>query len=300
MRLPVDLWPQQANRPRFSFPAALLTSFVLGALIVLAKTTEIPRIFWENERIALGVVVLGGAVVAVGWGRTRQAPYARWYAIAALCAVLPVALGMLGLAVRGEVQGFDVSIFVKSVGFLGFFSAAGALVTQEVAFRRLLVGQSGDAGLLVVLVSALVFGAWHAVIPHDGALIPTVLLATLNGVVLGSLYLLSRSLLIPAFFHGLQNGMVKGYYAAVAAESGEVLSAGVLWIPMILVTLLTACLLAISAARRTGFLGTFMIPLLSGDVPAADVSSIAPVAAGAEPRKSGATDNLTLTDDSDD
>ncbi len=302
MRLPVDLWPQAVTRQRFSIAATLLTSLVFGALIVLAGSTGIPRLFWESERTALAVVVMGGTAFAVGWGRTRQAPYGRWYAIAALCAVLPVALGMLGLAVRGEVHGFDITVFVKSVGFFAFFAASGALVTQELAFRRLLVGQSGDAGLLVVLIGALVFGAWHAVIPHDGALLQTVGLATLNGVVLGSLYILSRSLLVPAVFHGLQNGVVKASHAAVTADSGEMLSANALWIPMMLVTVITACFLAVSVSRRTGFLGSLWVSSAVGLAPTDDDAPVGPdhPVEADEVRDPGATDHLTLTDDTND
>ena len=260
MRLPLDLWPRAPRRETFSIPLAILVALVLGGLILVATSTRLPAAFLETDRSAVAVVVVGGTAMALGWGRVRQRAYARWYLVAAICAVVPVTLGMLGLAVRGEVSSFNPSVFLQAACLFSVIGAAGSLVTQEIAFRRLLIGQSGDAGLIVVLMAAAVFGLWHAIIPTEGTSVPSVLQGTANGVVLGSLYILSRSLLVPAAFHGIQSGMIKGFYAAARTDTGQPLEPGLLWIPIVLVTLITGGFLAYAVSRRAGFFGAAFTP----------------------------------------
>ena len=75
--------------------------------------------------------------------------------------------------------------FIQVAGFFFVVGSAAALVTQELAFRRILIGQAGDAGLAVVLISAVAFGVWHATVPDPvGGLLTVVLNGTLQGVVL--------------------------------------------------------------------------------------------------------------------
>lgn len=256
MRLPLELWPRAPRRELFSIPFSIIAAAVLGGMILVSASTRIPAAFLETGRGAVPVVVAGGTAMALGWGRVSQRAFSRWYLVAAVCAVVPVALGMLGLGIRGEVTSFNPRIFFQAACLFAVIGTAGSLVTQEVAFRRLLIGQSGDAGLVIVLAAAVIFGLWHGVIPAEGTSIPTVLQGTANGVVLGSLYVLSRSLLVPAVFHGIQSGLIKGFYASAAAETGQPLGPGSLWIPIVLVTLITGGFLAYAVNRRSGFLGT--------------------------------------------
>ena len=135
-------------------------------------------------------------------------------------------------------------------------AATGSLVTQELAFRRLLVGQAGDAGLAVVGGSAVAFAAWHLVIPTGGSMVQVGAGALINGVALGSLYALSRSLLVCAWYHGVQLAGLNAlrYQASVAVGSEVGLGDG-FWFTQLGLATLAAAGLAYFVWRRNGLLG---------------------------------------------
>jgi len=93
-------------------------------------------------------------------------------------------------------------------------TCAGALVTEELAFRGYLITRLRRRGaLFALLASAVMFGLWH--LPpslfflHGEWAVRTVYFIdiTLLGVVLGSLFLRSGSLLPCALLHGVWNAL---------------------------------------------------------------------------------------------
>ncbi|HXL10796.1 MAG TPA: CPBP family intramembrane glutamic endopeptidase, partial [Gemmatimonadales bacterium] len=112
-----------------------------------------------------------------------------------------------------------------------FFLAADttvAFVTEELAFRRALVGPPDSAGLGTLALTAFVFGVWHAVQPGYGAApLGTLLGTALGGFVAGCVYALSGSLTAAALYHGLHNAPLKALGDAPIVTGRGGLASGV-------------------------------------------------------------------------
>ena len=256
MRLPLDLWPQQPKRDEFSLSWAITHAAVIGAVILLARSSEVPSVLAETDRGLLVAIVAGGTVWALAWGQIRQRIYFRWYGVAAAVAVLPLLARMV--AVASQPAGWPAIQWVTFVQLAAFFfvvGSAAALVTQELAFRRIMVGQAGDAGLAVVLIAAVAFGVWHALAPDPtGGMLAAGLNGTLHGVVLGSLYSLSRSLLVPAVYHGASTAGIRALDLGTIAPEGLTATGGPTTVGMV-VTGIVAAIFAYHVNRRSGFMG---------------------------------------------
>ena len=204
MGLPLDLWPLHPARARFSQMAALATAVVLGVLMIASGPSDLPAGMIETEKGLVVAVIVGSAVWSLAWGQVRHQMVFRWYGIAVLAAVAPVVIGLITMAAQdGGLPPLRTGVLLRVAAFFLVVGSTTALVTQELAFRRVLIGQAGDAGLATVLVAAVLFGAWNAVAPDPpGGALQAAVLGSLRGVVLGCLYSLSRSLLVPALCHG--------------------------------------------------------------------------------------------------
>lgn len=259
MRLPLDLWPSQPQRPRFSVLAAVAVSLVFGGMILISGPVGAASEFLDSAGPGAQLaVVAGGVGWALGWGHTQQSPFSRWYGLALALGLLPIAAGVLWLVIRdGGVPSFEVSVLLRETAFFLTVGTCAALLTQELAFRRLLIGQSGDAGLLAVVLSAAIFGVWHAVAPAEqGELSRAVITATVEGLVLGSVYLLSRSLLVPALLHGVSVGVSRG----LQFSAGPEVSLGDrMWVAETVTATAVALVLGIIVARRSGLFGTLQL-----------------------------------------
>ena len=256
MRLPLDLWPQHPERERFSLPAAAGAAVVMGVVLVLAEPTELPAIMADTDSGALFAIIVGGAVWALAWGRLHQRVFLRWYGFAAAAAGIPVLVGVIALAIQGgALPTISWGQYLRVAGFFLVVGSAGTLVTQEIAFRRVLVGQAGDAGLATVLLAAVVFGAWHGLAPDPvGGVLRVAVTASLHGVVLGSLYALSRSLLVPAFYHGVSTAALRAFDLTAAAPDGAPPYADrMTW--AVVATAIVASGLGYQVLQRSGFLG---------------------------------------------
>ncbi len=256
MRLPLDLWPQQPERDKFSLPLAIAPAAVMGAVILLARSSQVPAVLAETDRGLLVAIVAGGTVWALAWGRIQQRIYFRWYGVAAAVAVLPLLARMV--VVASQPAGWPDIQWVTFVQLAAFFFVVGstaALVTQELAFRRILIGQAGDAGLAIVLIAAVAFGVWHAWAPDlAGGMFTAGVNGTLHGVVLGSLYSLSRSLLVPAVYQGASTAGMRAFDLGTVAPEGVTAIGGPTTIGMV-VTGIVAAIFAYHVNRRSGFMG---------------------------------------------
>jgi len=265
MRLPLDLWPRAPVRERFSVAIAIGVALILGVMILLAKPTGLPTEFRDYGKAALPVVVLGGTVWALAWGHTDQLAFKRWYLTAAAAAIGPWIIAVLVLLILGELAPFAFSGFLRSFLFFFVIATAGSLVTQELAFRRILIGQSGDAGLLIVAAAAVIFGAWHAILPGSASMWPVIISSVVHGFVMGALYLMSRSLLVSSLYHGLHSGLTKGLQAASVDPTGAT-APPPLWIPLVVATSIIAVVLAVQVNQRTGLVGAVHIDRTIPDV----------------------------------
>jgi hypothetical protein len=258
MRLPLDLWPRAPKRERVSLLAAVAVAVGMGGLIVVSRPLGVSGILLETDRMAVLAIVAGATAWALAWGVTNQAAFLRWYGIAVLVAAVPILFAVALDTVRyGELPDVRVGLFLQVACFFLVAGAAGSLVTQELAFRRLLIGQSGDAGLIVVVVGAVLFGLWRAMIPETmGGFSQTLLTMSLGGLVMGSLYLLSRSLLVPALYQGVYSGLVRGLQLSTVEPGSSEVYTDKIWLPMIVATAVAAVVLGYNVLQRAGFLGT--------------------------------------------
>ena len=256
MRLPLDLWPQQPERDGFSLRLAVAVAAVMGVVILLARSSEVPAVLAETDRGLLVAIVVGGTAWALACGRIQQRIYLRWYSIAAGVAVLALLARVTAVAMQPTGwPAIHWTTFFQLAAFFFVAAAAAALVTQELAFRRILIGQAGDAGLAVVLIAAVAFGVWHALaLDPGGGMLIAAANGTLHGVVLGSLYSLSRSRLGPAVYHGAATAGLRAFELASVAPEGATVSGGPAVVSMV-VTGAVAAILAFQVNRRSGFMG---------------------------------------------
>ena len=256
MGLPLDLWPQYPARARFSQPAALAAAVVLGVLMIASGPSDLPASMIETEKGLVVAVIVGSAVWSLAWGQVHHRWVLRWYGIAALAAVGPVLIGLITMTAQdGGLPPLQTGVLLRAAAFFVVVGSAGALVTQELAFRRVLIGQAGDAGLATVLIAAALFGAWSAVAPDPpGGVLQVAVLGSLRGVVLGCLYSLSRSLLVPALCHGAWLAAIHSIgVATTLTEDGQALEDRMT--SVIVATAVVAVVLAYQVSRRSGFVG---------------------------------------------
>src|SRR5207247_11214458 len=161
---------------------------------------------WRDDRAAavaaLPAVAAWGAAIAA----PRRRALWRWSAAAAVAALLPEAL--LFAVLRPAAP----SGFAAAFAFFLVADTAVAFATEELAFRRALVGRPDGAGLGALLFMAVVFGLWHAVPPgYGGAPWGTLLGTALGGLVAGCCAGHSGSLGPGALSHGPHNVPLKSW-----------------------------------------------------------------------------------------
>ncbi len=214
---PIGLVPEGDFRPQF------LPWLVVAVAVVFSLAIGFSKIAVATEArglvdVGLWVIVISGVLA---WGFVvafvPQRPYAQWFVGAAVLALAPYAIGavtsdvgaqacMLGVPDVSAPNSCEISVF-RGFHFFVPTSICGALVTYELGFRRLLVGDPETGGVVLVIVAAIVAGAWAWMVGGD---IPGmasrawVLGATALGA--GSLYVLSGSLLVSSLYTGTAVG----------------------------------------------------------------------------------------------
>ena len=172
MHLPLGLWPAGPWRSRFSNTAVVGVALVFGAGVVLSSPSET---LGAQLDPAMFITVVGGVIAwGVAWAMVRQRPYLWWYGTAVGVALVPFLVAVLDgalaagppicLVVAAPVdQGTPCEApALRTLVFLVAVVSPAALVTLEMAFRRLLIGQPDQAGLVLVLAAAAVHGGWLA------------------------------------------------------------------------------------------------------------------------------------------
>lgn len=115
--------------------------------------------------------------------------------------------------VRGQIGiGFRTLLLIIFIS--AFFTFLGSLITEELGFRGYLIGRFkkfGDAQALVL--SSFLFGLWHLppslILLRSGAGRSAIYVFNifLLGILLGYLFLESKSLLPPSLCHGMWNAL---------------------------------------------------------------------------------------------
>jgi hypothetical protein len=272
MHLPSRIWPEGPYRRKFSIPAVLAVALLLAALLLLSRlgTSEALTDFAD---VGMFVLVLAGTVLlGFGFAMVKQRPYVRWYAIALGLALLPHIIGLLFsspaassasgarfcLVTLGQSSVTESELLtcraaaLPSFLFLFAIGVTSKLITEEVAFRRLFIGCSGNSGLLTVLAAGVAATAWYVILARAGVTgTAGALLSGVAAVTAGCLFVLSCSLLVSAAYNA---AFAASYWAVELARpvaAGAADEAGVppsVWF----VTLLIAGLLCYWVAREKG------------------------------------------------
>jgi len=250
MRIPLGLWPDSPWRKRFSVVAVLVTAGILAVSISLfGRSLHAGAEAWLDPGRMVAAVV-GSVGLGFGFGFVRQRRLLVWYGIAVGLALVPTALELL--------FGARAALNLNTLGLLAFFTAVefpAKLVTEDIAFRRLLIGTASGAGLVSVLGSATIALIWYLVLKLSGVSgISIIWLGAFGAVSAGSIYVLSKSLMVSALFGAVQ---AAGYLALNVAPNPETVAtdssgAGVI---TLITTLLVSAGLSTQVFRSNGLLG---------------------------------------------
>jgi len=265
MHLPLGLWPEGPWRPRFSKSAVVGVAVAFGlCFVVFVPGSEALR-----ESVDAGVfvlVVLGVVGWGFSWAFVRQRSFTTWYAIGIAAALVPLVGGLVGLALRTDDtlhlcllavrEGTHGSVCdapaVQTFGFMVAICAASSLVTLELTFRRLLIGEPARAGLALVATAAIPYGLWVLLVQPDlPGLDAPLWLGMIGAIAAGSLYSLSGTLLVPALYSG---AVFAGYEALARALPEGVDGAIVFGWEFTVLHALTAVVLMAWVLHRRGML----------------------------------------------
>ena len=254
MHLPLGVWPDGPWRKQFSVPAVIGVAIVLSAMILISKVASLDS-FVEQLDFGTAVAVVGGTVaLGFGLGMVKQRRYLKWYGIASLLGILPSACGFAVGAHFAQTE-LSSTMVLPSLIFLTAIGTASKLVTEEIAFRRLLIGVTDGSGLLIVLVSCLVSLAWYAILARSGiGGAGAVLIGTMGALSAGCLYVLSRSLVVSAIF----SAVYSAGFSSIAVTSLAADTAGTLdgvSITMWIAAFVVCVGLAVVTVRKHGFVG---------------------------------------------
>lgn len=229
MHLRLGVWPEGPWRNRFVPLSVAVPALAFAALIVLIGRGA-PAL---ADQVDVGVAALAVAG-AVFWGYSvafvKQRAFMKWFAAAVGLAVAPLAAQLISSMRDGGLCLFSTAAesahaavptcqtaVVTSLAFLFAVGAPAGLVTEELAFRRILIGDTGKAGLVSVLAAAVGVVAWYALMVWtDVGTGSMVVWGGLGAVIAGCLYVLSRSLLVSACFNATFMG---GFWAIEMSRS---------------------------------------------------------------------------------
>ncbi|MFQ5703001.1 MAG: hypothetical protein ACE5HT_03175 [Gemmatimonadales bacterium] len=271
MHLPLGLWPSDGPwRDNFSIPAVLIVAAAFSITILASAGGS--DVLISQVDLGRGILVVGGVV---GWGFAvafvHQRPFVRWYTAATALALLPLIVSLLldtaigdpgsahvcllttgGAAVTGAESAGCAAAAVPSLIFLSAITIASKLVAEEIAFRRLLVGEPHGAGLLPVLIGTVGATAWYGLLVSSGiGDSGLVLLGFVGALTASCLYVLSRSLLVSALYSGvLSAGVLTSQLARQLTDTQTLPRAPGpgMWVT----TLVTGIVMSVLVLRRNG------------------------------------------------
>jgi len=218
MNVPLGFWPSGPWRRRFLPRAALGPAGVIAAAVLLAAPARDPALVDLVDPGVYLLVAAGAVAWGLGTGLVTLRPFLPWMGLAVVLALAPT---LATMPFGGVQSGFTSEVcwlqllesptgagcriaYPWTVLFLAVVIAPAALVSHELAFRRVFLGVDGSAGVLAVLAAAGVAAAWAYLVGDQVVLAPdTWWLGASAAASAGSLYVLSRSVVVSATYTGL-------------------------------------------------------------------------------------------------
>lgn len=121
--------------------------------------------------------------------------------------------------------GISLWSLILIIAFNAFITFIIAFITEELAFRGYMISRLRRFGYLKPLIfSSLLFGIWHlppAIILLDYGILRSAIYVfniSLLGILFGSLFLESKSLIPPSIFHGVWNALDYGLFGLGEAQ----------------------------------------------------------------------------------
>jgi heme/copper-type cytochrome/quinol oxidase subunit 4 len=281
MHLPLAFWPDGPWRIEFSLVAVLLTALVVAGMLLIAGPNQPPVLASRIDPGTVVLVVTGTLVWGFACGVVRQRPFLNWYALAAAVALLPLVTNLLVSAGGSDMaQGVCIltaanaeqetgcrTAVLPTLVFLVAIGAGSKLITEEITFRRILIGDPKKAGLVHVAAAAAIAVAWFGVLAWAGiGTGETALLGGVAALTAGSIYVLSHSLMVSALYSAV---FFAGYWAVVLSQtSGGTTNRLPVPVSFWTSSLLAGIVLALVVVRRNGLLGHWRIrrePYVTGD-----------------------------------
>lgn len=233
MHLRLGIWPQGPWRAKF-VPVAVVVPALIFAALIIPIGRGAPAVL--SDHLDAGTAALA-VVGAVFWGYSvafvKQRTFLKWFAAAAGLALVPLAVQLMSsgnggtcvLSVASDAAGEGIrdcqTAVLTSLAFLFAIGAPVGLVTEELAFRRILIGETGRAGVVAVLAAAAGVAAWHGLMAWTAVGAESMVLwGGLGAIIAGCLYVLSRSLLASACF----NAMFMGGFSAIEMSRSSALA----------------------------------------------------------------------------
>jgi hypothetical protein len=270
LHMPLRIWPEGPWRRSFKASFVVACAGALAAVLLLTRPVMTDALADRADVGTFVLVAAGTVFLGFGLAMVRQASYLPWYGLAGLLALAPalvsVLLGALTPTADGSVSGCFLAAApgcaaagLPAFCFLLALGVPSKLVTEELAFRRLLIGCGRRTGLVWVLGAALAAAAWYGILAASGVgSVALVILGGLGGVAAGCLYVLSCSLVVSTVFSAV---LAAGYAALMLARQAPAdTSAPVQMLPTswIVVLALVALMLAVSVAKKNGLIGSLV------------------------------------------
>lgn len=226
MNAPLGIWPAGDARERFVPGWVIGAGAVVGGLVVAANPARSADLVPWLDRGRYALVIAGGLAWGYALAFVRQRRFVPWFGAAALLALVP-ALLEVGLRRGGETLcwmsgvGPECATGVLQAGAFGLSVVApSALVTTEIAFRRLVLGRTAGAGMLLVLASALSMAAWYAAVSPEWPPWASLLWWLAAGAAAAALYALSGSLLVSALYVAVLEAGALALHGGAVARAG--------------------------------------------------------------------------------
>jgi len=268
MHLPLAIWSEGPWRKRFAAPAVIGTAIGLAALILIARIANIDTMVDQLD-LGTGILCVIGAVgLGFGVGFVRQRTYLAWYGFALALGIVPFLSDLVVtsfntadrtvplclLSAPSSENGCTIAVLPSAI-FLTAVGVASKLVTEELAFRRLLIGAAARAGISSILFSSLVALAWYLVLSRSGVgTTGSVVAGAVGALSAGCIYVLSKSLVASAIFSA---AFAASNISAAAANApvGTPAEGWVVSLTYLVAASVVSLLLCSVVFRKHGFLG---------------------------------------------